>query len=160
MSSSPLGGRSRFRPGSERRSESSRAMIWSFLSRRGERFSNPLWWYRSSATARSEYENLKGLPACPRKKSRRLAGSGGSDCFLDANVLFSAALRGPAFELLWELERAGRIRFVTSRQKLLRSRGQPRAKAARCRAASCRAIGVGRRGPRTERGGARKGTAG
>lgn len=36
--------------------------------------------------------------------------------FLDANVLFSAALGGPAFELLWELERGGRIRFVTSRQ--------------------------------------------
>jgi predicted nucleic acid-binding protein len=36
--------------------------------------------------------------------------------FLDANVLFSAALGGPAFELLWELERRGRIRFVTSRQ--------------------------------------------
>ncbi len=36
--------------------------------------------------------------------------------FLDANILFSAALGGPALELLWELEKAGRIRFVTSRQ--------------------------------------------
>jgi predicted nucleic acid-binding protein len=34
--------------------------------------------------------------------------------FLDANVLFSAALGGPAFELIWELARRGRIRLVTS----------------------------------------------
>ncbi len=34
--------------------------------------------------------------------------------FLDANVLFSAALRGPAFELIWELAQLGRIRLVTS----------------------------------------------
>lgn len=36
--------------------------------------------------------------------------------FLDANVLFSAALGGPAFELLWDLAAADRIRLVTSRQ--------------------------------------------
>jgi predicted nucleic acid-binding protein len=34
--------------------------------------------------------------------------------FLDANVLFSAALGGPAFELIWELARRGRIRLLTS----------------------------------------------
>ncbi len=34
--------------------------------------------------------------------------------FLDANVLFSAALGGPAFELIWELARRGRIQLVTS----------------------------------------------
>jgi predicted nucleic acid-binding protein len=34
--------------------------------------------------------------------------------FLDANVLFSAALGGPAFELIWELARRERIRLVTS----------------------------------------------
>jgi predicted nucleic acid-binding protein len=33
---------------------------------------------------------------------------------LDANVLFSAAPGGPAFELIWELARRGRIRLVTS----------------------------------------------
>jgi predicted nucleic acid-binding protein len=34
--------------------------------------------------------------------------------FLDANVLFSAALGGPAFQLIWELARRGRVRLVTS----------------------------------------------
>ena len=34
--------------------------------------------------------------------------------FLDANVLFSAAVGGPAFELIWELARRGRVRLVTS----------------------------------------------
>jgi predicted nucleic acid-binding protein len=34
--------------------------------------------------------------------------------FLDANVLFSAALGGPAFELIWELARRGRIGLATS----------------------------------------------
>lgn len=34
--------------------------------------------------------------------------------FLDANVLFSAALGGAAFELLFELGRAGRVLLVTS----------------------------------------------
>ena len=34
--------------------------------------------------------------------------------FLDANVLFSAAVGGPAFELIWELARRGLIRLVTS----------------------------------------------
>jgi predicted nucleic acid-binding protein len=34
--------------------------------------------------------------------------------FLDANVLFSAALGGPAFKLIWELARQGRIRLMTS----------------------------------------------
>ena len=34
--------------------------------------------------------------------------------FLDANVLFSAALGGPAFELIWELAHQGRVRLVTS----------------------------------------------
>jgi predicted nucleic acid-binding protein len=34
--------------------------------------------------------------------------------FLDANVLFSAAVGGPAFELIWDLARRGRIRLVTS----------------------------------------------
>jgi len=36
--------------------------------------------------------------------------------FLDANVLFSAAVGGPAFELLWELARRRRIRLATSAQ--------------------------------------------
>jgi predicted nucleic acid-binding protein len=34
--------------------------------------------------------------------------------FLDANVLFSAAVGGPALELIWELARRRRIRLVTS----------------------------------------------
>ena len=34
--------------------------------------------------------------------------------FLDANVLFSAALGGPAFALLWELAKGGRIDLCTS----------------------------------------------
>jgi predicted nucleic acid-binding protein len=34
--------------------------------------------------------------------------------FVDANVLFSAALGGPAFELMWELATRGRIRLATS----------------------------------------------
>jgi predicted nucleic acid-binding protein len=34
--------------------------------------------------------------------------------FLDANVLFSASLGGPSFELLWELAELGRLEFVTS----------------------------------------------
>lgn len=34
--------------------------------------------------------------------------------FLDANVLFSAAVGGPAFDLIWELARRGRVRLVTS----------------------------------------------
>lgn len=34
--------------------------------------------------------------------------------FLDANVLFSAALGGPVFDLIRELGRAGRVRLVTS----------------------------------------------
>lgn len=35
--------------------------------------------------------------------------------FLDANVLFSAALGGPVFELLLDLGRAGIVRYTTSR---------------------------------------------
>jgi len=42
--------------------------------------------------------------------------------FFDANVLFSAALGGPAFALLLELERLGSIRLVTSRMCLLEAR--------------------------------------
>jgi predicted nucleic acid-binding protein len=34
--------------------------------------------------------------------------------FVDANVLFSAALGGPAFDLIWELARKRRIRLSTS----------------------------------------------
>jgi len=34
--------------------------------------------------------------------------------FLDANILFSAALGGPSFDLLLELGRTGRVRLVTS----------------------------------------------
>ncbi len=34
--------------------------------------------------------------------------------FLDANVLFSAALGGPSFELLWELAARGKVVLVTS----------------------------------------------
>ena len=34
--------------------------------------------------------------------------------FLDANILFSAALGGASFDLLWELGRAGRIGLVAS----------------------------------------------
>lgn len=39
--------------------------------------------------------------------------------FLDANVLFSTALGGRTFELLWELERAGKVSLLTSRYCLL-----------------------------------------
>lgn len=35
--------------------------------------------------------------------------------FLDANILFSAALGGASFTLLWELSRAGRLTLLTSR---------------------------------------------
>jgi predicted nucleic acid-binding protein len=35
--------------------------------------------------------------------------------FLDANILFSAAIGGPVFELLLELAQAGRVRLTTSR---------------------------------------------
>ena len=35
--------------------------------------------------------------------------------FLDANILFSAALGGASFALLWELARAGRLALLTSR---------------------------------------------
>lgn len=38
--------------------------------------------------------------------------------FLDANVLFSAAIGGPSFELLMELAGSGRIRLTTSRECL------------------------------------------
>lgn len=34
--------------------------------------------------------------------------------FLDANILFSAALGGPAFVLLWELAEAGKVRLCSS----------------------------------------------
>jgi len=34
--------------------------------------------------------------------------------FLDANVLFPAAVGGPAFKMIWEPARRGRIRLVTS----------------------------------------------
>jgi predicted nucleic acid-binding protein len=34
--------------------------------------------------------------------------------FLDANVLFSAALGGPTFALLWELAGVGKVRLITS----------------------------------------------
>ncbi len=34
--------------------------------------------------------------------------------FLDANVLFSAALGGPAFDLLWALAERGRVQLLTS----------------------------------------------
>lgn len=35
--------------------------------------------------------------------------------FLDANILFSAALGGASFTLLWELARSGKLIFLTSR---------------------------------------------
>ena len=35
--------------------------------------------------------------------------------FLDANVLFSAAVGGEVFDLLFELAQRGKVRFVTSR---------------------------------------------
>lgn len=35
--------------------------------------------------------------------------------FLDANVLFSAALGGQSFDLVWELAERGKIELVTSR---------------------------------------------
>jgi len=34
--------------------------------------------------------------------------------FLDANVLFSAALGGPSFELLWQIAAAGKVELLTS----------------------------------------------
>ena len=39
--------------------------------------------------------------------------------FLDANVLFSAALGGEAFELLWQLAERGVLRLLTSPQAYL-----------------------------------------
>ena len=39
--------------------------------------------------------------------------------FLDANILFSAALGGDSFALLWELARAGKVELITSRYCLL-----------------------------------------
>ena len=35
--------------------------------------------------------------------------------FLDANILFSAALGGPSFGLLWEIASAGKVSLCTSR---------------------------------------------
>lgn len=34
--------------------------------------------------------------------------------FLDANILFSAALGGPSFDVVWDLARAGKIALLTS----------------------------------------------
>lgn len=42
--------------------------------------------------------------------------------FLDANVLFSAAVGGEVFDLLFELGRSDRVRFVTSRACELEAR--------------------------------------
>ena len=42
--------------------------------------------------------------------------------FLDANVLFSAAIGGEAFDLLFELASLGKARFVTSRMCELEAR--------------------------------------
>ena len=42
--------------------------------------------------------------------------------FLDANVLFSAAVGGEAFDLLFELAQRGKVRFVTSRACELEAR--------------------------------------
>jgi predicted nucleic acid-binding protein len=42
--------------------------------------------------------------------------------FLDANVLFSAAVGGEAFDLLFELARRHKVRFVTSRACELEAR--------------------------------------
>jgi predicted nucleic acid-binding protein len=39
--------------------------------------------------------------------------------FLDANVLFSAALGGESFALLWQLGRAGKVSLLTSRACVL-----------------------------------------
>jgi len=55
--------------------------------------------------------------------------------FLDANVLFSASLGGPAFELLWELAERGRVELLTSPYALLEAernldRKRPEAKKA------------------------------
>lgn len=56
-----------------------------------------------------------------RAKRRRRAdavaeptGASPPRIFLDANILFSAALGGPAFELLWELAARGRVALVTN----------------------------------------------
>lgn len=48
--------------------------------------------------------------------------------FCDANVLFSAALGGPAFDLLVELVDAGRVELVTSRYCLVEAEVNLRAK--------------------------------
>lgn len=48
--------------------------------------------------------------------------------FCDANVLFSAALGGPAFDLLVELADAGRVELVTSRYCLVEAEVNLRAK--------------------------------
>jgi predicted nucleic acid-binding protein len=42
--------------------------------------------------------------------------------FLDANVLFSAAVGGEVFDLLFQLELRGKVRFVTSRACELEAR--------------------------------------
>ncbi len=55
--------------------------------------------------------------------------------FLDANVLFSASLGGPAFELLWALAERGQVELLTSPYALLEAernleRKRPEAKKA------------------------------
>jgi len=52
--------------------------------------------------------------------------------FLDANILFSAALQGEAFVLLWELPKSGKTVLLTSpycaleaRENIIRKRPHP-----------------------------------
>lgn len=55
--------------------------------------------------------------------------------FLDANILFSAAIGGPAFELLLDLARAGSIGLATSRACVLEAGRNLERKRSDCRPA-------------------------
>ena len=49
--------------------------------------------------------------------------------FLDANVLFSAALGGPSFELFWRISAAGRVELLTSEHCRMEAASNLRVKA-------------------------------
>jgi len=72
----------------------------------------------AAALAPAEAERARGVAAAPAV-SPRASVSAPPLVFLDANVLFSAAVGGPAFELLLGLARARRVRLVTIRECLL-----------------------------------------
>lgn len=55
-------------------------------------------------------------------RGSRRSGRAPLRIFLDAKILFSASLRGPAFELLWDLSTAGKVLLLTSAYCLAEAR--------------------------------------